>query len=61
MQATRRSFLAGAATAASAGRVIGANDRLQMGVIGTGGRGQYLMKETARTGAVEWEIGRAHV
>ncbi len=43
---SRRSFLASAAlaTAASAGRVRGANDRIRLGVVGTGGRGQYLMK-----------------
>jgi predicted dehydrogenase len=42
------------ATAASAGRVLGANDRLRLAVIGTGGRGQYLMKELNRHGGVEW-------
>jgi predicted dehydrogenase len=36
---TRRSFFQGAAMAASAGRVVGANDRVQVGVIGLGGRG----------------------
>ncbi len=45
----RRSFLhaAGAATAmpaASYARVQGANDRIQIGVIGCGGRGVYIMK-----------------
>lgn len=35
----RRSFLVTAATAASAARAIGANDRLNIGMIGTGGRG----------------------
>jgi predicted dehydrogenase len=36
---TRRSFYMGAALAASAGRVAGANDRIAVGVIGLGGRG----------------------
>ena len=35
----RRSFLVSAATAASAARAIGANDRINIGMIGTGGRG----------------------
>lgn len=49
---TRRSFLA--ASAVSAGRVLGANDRIRMGVIGTGGRGKYIMKELNTAGGVEW-------
>src|SRR5882724_3274606 len=36
----RRSFALGAITAWSAGRVIGANDRVRMGLIGSGGRGK---------------------
>jgi len=55
--ASRRSFLrtsAAVTTAASARRVLGANDRLRLAVIGTGGRGQYLMKELNRHGGVEW-------
>lgn len=32
-----------AMTAASYSRVLGANDRIQLGVIGCGGRGQYVM------------------
>ena len=40
----RRLFLQGAAaTALSARRVRGANDRIRVGVIGTGGRGRLLM------------------
>lgn len=38
-QMTRRSFFQGAALAASATRVIGANDRIQLGIVGLGGRG----------------------
>lgn len=36
---TRRSFFQGAALAASATRVLGANDRLHIGIVGLGGRG----------------------
>ena len=49
---TRRTFLA--ATAASASRVLGANDRIRIGVIGTGGRGKYLMKELTKIGGVDF-------
>jgi predicted dehydrogenase len=42
---TRRTFVAGAAVAASAAsRVIGANDRLKIGVIGCGGQSNAHMK-----------------
>jgi len=44
----RRQFLTSAATALAAGRAMGANDRVSMGLIGCGGRGQYvagLMRE----------------
>jgi predicted dehydrogenase len=36
---SRRSFFQGAAAAASAGRVLGANDRINVGLVGIGGRG----------------------
>ena len=49
--ASRRTFLA---TAASCGRILGANDRPRIGVIGTGGRGQYLMKESLKLGGMEF-------
>jgi hypothetical protein len=51
--ATRRFFL-GAATAASAARVAGAQSRIRIGVIGTGPRGQYLMKQLQKIGGVEF-------
>jgi predicted dehydrogenase len=35
------------------GRVIGANDRINVGVIGTGGRGTYVAREFAKAGAGE--------
>jgi predicted dehydrogenase len=40
----RRRFVGAAlATAASYGRIMGANDRIRIGAIGTGARGQYLL------------------
>jgi predicted dehydrogenase len=42
---TRRSFFQGAVYAAAATRVLGANDRVQMGIIGIGGRGTAHLKE----------------
>ncbi|MCC7499681.1 MAG: Gfo/Idh/MocA family oxidoreductase [Bryobacterales bacterium] len=51
--ASRRAFLAGA-TALSASRVMGANDRIRLGIIGTGGRGSYLMGVANRTKRIEW-------
>ncbi|MBI5085118.1 MAG: Gfo/Idh/MocA family oxidoreductase [Acidobacteria bacterium] len=49
-EATRRTFL----TAAAAARVSGAADRLRVGVIGAGGRGQYLMRELNKQGDVDY-------
>jgi predicted dehydrogenase len=44
MNADRRHFVRTAVvTAASYGRIMGANDRIRIGAIGTGGRGQYLL------------------
>ena len=39
---TRRSFAL--ITAASARRIIGANDRVRVGLIGCGGRGRYVAR-----------------
>ena len=50
---SRRSFLTTAATAASAARAMGANDRVRLGIVGTGGRGKYLMGEANR-GNIDW-------
>src|ERR1035437_5966757 len=45
----RRQFVRAAlATAASYGRILGANDRVRIGAIGTGGRGQYLLSQLKR-------------
>lgn len=56
-ESSRRSFLAASGaltTAGSYSRILGANDRIGMATIGTGGRGQYLMKEATRAGGIEW-------
>src|SRR5512134_738875 len=44
----RRAFLGAAGLTA-----LGANDRIRVGVIGTGGRGQYLMRQLQKIGGVE--------
>ena len=41
-------------TAASAARVMGANDRIRLGIIGTGNRGSYLMGLANKVGGIEW-------
>ena len=46
--------MAGAATAAAALRVWGANDRIRLGIIGSGMRGQYLMGKANGAGGIEW-------
>src|SRR3954453_7697135 len=53
MNISRRSFFQGAALAASATRVLGANDRISVGLVGIGGRGtdhlnSYLMIADSR-------------
>jgi predicted dehydrogenase len=50
---TRRSLFAGA-TAAAASRLLAANDRVRIGIIGAGGRGSYLMREANKCPNVEW-------
>jgi len=54
-EASRRTFLKASVltTAVSAGRVLGANDRIRIGVIGTGGRGRYLIKELSKIGGID--------
>ncbi len=48
---TRRSFARTAAfTAASYQRILGANNRIRLGAIGTGGRGQLLMRMANQAG-----------
>ncbi len=47
----RRDLVRGAA--ASYGRILGANDRIGLGVVGCGGRGRHIMKVFQATGQVE--------
>ena len=59
MEGSRRNFLMASAvlsTAASADRVLGANNRIRIGVIGTGGRGQYHMKTLKQIAPDEFEF-----
>ncbi|MCZ2149157.1 MAG: Gfo/Idh/MocA family oxidoreductase [Bryobacterales bacterium] len=55
---SRRTFLgastAAAFTAASAARVAGANSRIRLGIIGTGGRGSHLIRMAKLAGGVQW-------
>ncbi len=52
---TRRTFSSlSLLTAASARRVRGANGRIRVAAIGTGGRCQYLMKTANGVGGIEW-------
>ncbi len=51
---SRRSFMMGAVTAAAALRVSGANDRIRLGIIGSGDRGTYLMKRANQAGGFDW-------
>ena len=46
--------MAGAATAAAALRVWGANDRIRLGIIGSGERGSYLMTRANEAGNIQW-------
>ena len=46
--------MVGAATAAAALRVGGVNDRIRLGIIGTGGRGQYLIGKANGAGNIQW-------
>ena len=46
--------MVGAATAAAALRVMGANDRIRLGIIGSGQRGTYLMTRANEAGNIQW-------
>jgi predicted dehydrogenase len=50
----RRQFAGAALTAASASRVLGANERIRLGAIGTGGRCQGLMRHANEVGGCEF-------
>jgi predicted dehydrogenase len=51
---SRRGFMAAGMAAASFSRVLGANDRVRLGIIGTGGRGSYLMTEANKCPNIQW-------
>jgi len=57
---SRRSFLTGSlaaatlATATSSMRVLGANDRIRLGVIGSGNRSRSLMGDVNKIGNIQW-------
>ena len=51
VSATGLALGAGALTAAGAGRVLGANERINVALIGCGGRGRYVMYGLAEQGA----------
>jgi len=51
---SRRTFFAGAATAAGALRVAAAGDRVRLGLIGCGGRGKHLVHMAQLAGGVEF-------
>ncbi len=53
MPLTRRDFLA-TATAASQARVLGANDRVRLGIIGNRRPRQHLMGVANKVGGIEW-------
>jgi predicted dehydrogenase len=50
---TSKMFAARPGKSAAAGRVIGANDRINVGVIGVGGRGTYVGREFAKVGKAD--------
>jgi predicted dehydrogenase len=51
---SRRGFVAAAVSAASSARVLGANDRIRLGMIGNGGRGNHLMNMANAASGIEW-------
>lgn len=50
---SRRGFL-GTAASIPASRVVGANDRIRLGIIGFGNRGKYLMSRANNAGNIQW-------
>ena len=51
---SRRTFFVGAATAAGALSVAGANERVRLGLIGSGGRGQHLVNMARQAGGAQF-------
>lgn len=52
MNPSSRTLLS-APTALSASRILGANDRVRIGIVGTGGRGSHLMREANKSPNVQ--------
>ena len=50
----RRTFVLSAGSGAAASRAWGANNRIRLGIIGSGGRGKYLMRQVNEVGGAEW-------
>jgi predicted dehydrogenase len=50
---TRRKFVTAATTALSYGRILGANDRVRVGLLGSGGRGTYVSRQAKEFGNAE--------
>jgi len=50
---TRRKFVTAATTALSYGRIFGANDRVRVGLLGSGGRGTYVSRQAKEFGNAE--------
>jgi predicted dehydrogenase len=57
VQPSRRTFFLGAATAAAASRVFGANDRVRIGLIGAGGRAGDHIRELIRLKDLNVTVG----
>jgi predicted dehydrogenase len=55
MNDSRRQFLktTAAATALSQSRILGANNRVRIAGLGTGGRGRYILEQANRVGGIE--------
>lgn len=54
-ESSRRQFLkVTSISAVSAARILGANERIRLGIIGAGTRGSYLASEANRAGGIEW-------
>jgi predicted dehydrogenase len=53
MPDNRRRFLQAAATAAASSTVWGANDRIRVALLGSGGRGRYVTSLALKTGQVD--------
>ena len=53
MSISRRHFYLGAATAMTATRVVGANERVHVGIVGLGGRGSAHNNEYLGIGAAQ--------